>query len=374
MKWPLSKTFQRLSTLSGDLHGRVVLAISLLSSLLALTTAMGCHTFLVAHDTSMPLTPSVAFGAVMWLWWAAVASGMWACARRFPALLTFSKKTAIVQAVAGSVVCLAHLALLQATLEAGFHWPAWRQAYSALNYVSLARFGAEWMAYALVYISSSFVHLLSQRQRDHADRVELQAQLAQAQLHALQAQLEPHFLFNTLNVLTSLVDLGRNREASITLGHLETILRTTLRTEPSSKVALREEVDLVESYLEIQKLRFAHRLQTEIVSTPEALEAMVPRFLLQPLIENAVLHGIAPLEHGGRIAASISRIGDQILFKVQNDGAGDAASPRGHGIGLHNTRERLARIYPEAHVFTAGSRMDGGFEVTIQIPFERRSC
>ena len=80
MKWPLSKTFQRLSTLSGDLHGRVVLAIFLLSSLLALTTAMGCHTFLVAHDTSMPLTPSVAFGAVMWLWWAAVASGMWACA------------------------------------------------------------------------------------------------------------------------------------------------------------------------------------------------------------------------------------------------------------------------------------------------------
>ena len=352
-----------------DLHARVFLAAFLITSLLAITTAMGCHNFLVSRDVKMPLTPSVAFGAAMWLWWAAIALGMWGGAKRFPAMLTFTPRAVLTQALVGSLLCFGHLALIQGTLTAGFRWPVWKQAYASLNYLTVARFGAEWMAYALVYVTFSFAHLRTQREQDHTERLELQARLANAQLHALQAQLEPHFLFNTLNVLTSLVDLGRNREASVTLGHLETILRATLERDPIGKVALRDELLMVESYLEIQKIRFASRLRTHITSSPEVLRAMVPRFLLQPLVENAIKHGIGTLEEGGAVEATVTRMGNDVLLQVHNDASEDASKSGGYGIGHRNTRERLNVLYPSSHEFTI-ARTPGSYSVTIRIPFE----
>ena len=147
------------------------------------------------------------------------------------------------------------------------------------------------------------------------------------------------FLFNTLNVLTSLVDLGRNREASVTLGHLETILRATLERDPIGKVALRDELLMVESYLEIQKIRFASRLRTHITSSPEVLRAMVPRFLLQPLVENAIKHGIGTLEEGGAVEATVTRMGNDVLLQVHND----AKRRRFQKRGLWHRASKYAR-------------------------------
>ena len=228
------------------------------------------------------------------------------------------------------------------------------------------------MVYALLYGFSGLMYAQSQAQQAVIQKLELERQLSQAQLHVLQMQLEPHFLFNTLNAVNSLVDLGRNKEASQTLAHLNTILRSALQRSAPEKVPFAEELRIIESYLTIQRVRFADRLQVTLDVAPEALEGMVPCFLLQPIMENAIHHGIAPMEAGGIIATSIKRRGDRLWMQIRDNGAGVSTSPsKGHGIGIRNTRERLAYFYPNAHDFKAGGLATGGYEVTIEIPFER---
>jgi LytS/YehU family sensor histidine kinase len=116
-------------------------------------------------------------------------------------------------------------------------------------------------------------------------------------------------------------------------------------------------------------------LQVEIDTAPDALEGLVPRFLLQPIVENAIQHGIAPMACGGLVEARVKRIGDTLWMQVKDNGCGPGdSSTKGHGIGMENTRERLAYFYPSAHQFHATAPADGGYEVTIQIPYERASA
>jgi sensor histidine kinase YesM len=203
----------------------------------------------------------------------------------------------------------------------------------------------------------------------------LEKQLSQAQLKALQMQLEPHFLFNTLNAVTTLVELGRNQEASETLAHLNTILRTTLQRNTPEKIPFAQELQVVESYLAIQQVRFADRLRVKIETSPDALEGLVPCFLLQPIIENAIRHGISHRESDGLLETSVERIGDKLSLRVRDNGPGLNGSSKqsnGHGIGIRNTRERLSYFYPGAYDFVAVEPETGGYEVTIRIPYERQ--
>jgi sensor histidine kinase YesM len=203
-------------------------------------------------------------------------------------------------------------------------------------------------------------------------KLEVGRQLTQAQLKALQMQMEPHFLFNTLNALTSLMVQGRNKEAIGTVAHLSDILRATLQRKAPEKVPFAEELRIVESYLAIQQVRFAGRLDVRIEATDEAREGLVPCFLLQPLVENAIQHGIAPKRQGGSIETCVKRVGDKLWMQVKDDGCGMAGtSTKGHGIGLQNIRERLAYFYPDSFEFSTVSPASGGYEVTIQIPYER---
>src|SRR6202034_404315 len=141
-------------------------------------------------------------------------------------------------------------------------------------------------------------------QREAMKSLALQQQLSEAQLRALQMQLEPHFLFNTLNAITTLVELGRQREASEMLGHLNAILKSTLKRTTPEKVPLSQELEVVENYLAIEQVRFADRLRIEIKVDPSALDGLVPCFLLQPIVENAIRHGIAHCENDGVVEAS----------------------------------------------------------------------
>jgi LytS/YehU family sensor histidine kinase len=147
----------------------------------------------------------------------------------------------------------------------------------------------------------------------------------------------------------------------------------TLQRKAPEKVPFTEELRVIESYLAIQQIRFADRLQVKIEATPEALQGLVPYFLLQPIVENAVQHGIAPMDSGGLIETTVKRIGDNLWMQVRDNGCGpsDALSSKGHGIGMQNTRERLAFFYPHTHEFAAAALATGGYEVTIQIPYER---
>jgi LytS/YehU family sensor histidine kinase len=171
-----------------------------------------------------------------------------------------------------------------------------------------------------------------------------------------------------------LVELGRQQQAAQMLSHLNTILRATLARTTPEKVPLFQELEIVENYLAIEQVRFADRLRLELSVDPNALDGLIPCFLLQPIVENAIRHGIAHCENEGLIEASAVRKGNMLHLRVRDTGCprSNQVEACGHGIGLKNTRERLTHFYPQVHAMTAKVLDTGGFEVAITIPYERR--
>jgi LytS/YehU family sensor histidine kinase len=185
-------------------------------------------------------------------------------------------------------------------------------------------------------------------------------------------QIDPHFLFNTLNSVTALVKFDQKDEALETLDNLNSLLRTTLASNSPAKVALSEEVQMIESYLAIEQVRFADRLRVDLRVDPQALRGLVPCFLLQPLVENAIRHGIAHCEGYGVVEASAQRTGEHLHLYIRDNGPGLSTETKsGHGIGLKNTRDRLAHFYRDKYDMSAKTLASGGFEVFIRIPYEQ---
>jgi hypothetical protein len=345
----------------------------LIAGFLAVLTAQECHHNLERHHLQAPFAPSFLFGCVTWIWWVAVTLVLWTLANRWAAVFKPSAQTVMAHLGASSVLAIAHMALIQLTVRFdSWNWPAWSRRYVDFNVVSLERFGVELVIYGFISGVCAFLHSRMQTQQAIVQKLEVERQLTQAQLQALQTQMEPHFLFNTLNAITSLIAQGRNKEAMKTMAHLNTILRTTLQRKAPEKVPFAEELRVVESYLAIQQVRFAGRLEVRIDATPEAMDGLIPCFLLQPIVENAIQHGIAPMEAGGWIETHVKRVGDKLWMEVKDNGRGpNGSDTKGHGIGMQNIRERLAYFYPDAYEFEAVAPLGGGYEVTIQIPYER---
>jgi signal transduction histidine kinase len=348
-------------------------AASLIGGILAVWCARECEGNLQVHHMQAPFAPSFLYGCVYWVWWVVVTLVLWTLADRWAAAFKPSAQTVMAHLGASCVLATAHLVLLQHTIGfASWYWPAWGRRFGTLGVENLERFGVELVIYGFIGGVCAFLHSRMQTQHALVQKLEVERQLTQAQLKALQMQMEPHFLFNTLNAITSLMVQGRNKEAIKTMTHLNTILRTTLQRKSPEKVPFVDELRIVESYLAIQQVRFAGRLDVKIDVTPEALDGLVPCFLLQPLVENAIQHGIAPLEAGGSIETHVKRVGDMLWMEVKDNGRGPIGSgAKGHGIGMQNIRERLAYFYPDAYEFNAVAPVGGGYEVTIQIPYER---
>jgi LytS/YehU family sensor histidine kinase len=202
----------------------------------------------------------------------------------------------------------------------------------------------------------------------------LETQLVQAQLQALKMQLHPHFLFNTLNAISTLVRKNRNKSATDMIAGLSDLLRLTLESVGVQKVPLKQELDFLETYLEIEQTRFEDRLRIQMDIHPDTLEAFVPNLLLQPLVENAIRHGIAPHSSGGCVEIKARRDEDRLWLQVRDDGPG---LPEGDvlntGVGLVNTRARLERLYGTRHRFSLSNAPTGGAVVTLEIPLEYNS-
>ena len=200
-------------------------------------------------------------------------------------------------------------------------------------------------------------------------RERLRTALVEAQLDALQFQLRPHFLFNTLNSILPLIgrDPDRARRMVIQLGEL---LRLSLRSEDTPLVPLEEELAILGTYLEIEKVRFRDRLEVTLEVPPEVAGARVPTFLLQPLAENAIKHGLARRGGRGRIHLSARRDGETLVLALRDNGPGLKDDAPASGIGLANTRRRLEALYPGAHALTLGDAPEGGCEVRLRIPFD----
>jgi len=203
---------------------------------------------------------------------------------------------------------------------------------------------------------------------------EAQLQAREAQLRALSYQLQPHFLFNTLNAISSLVVSGQSELATEMISKLAALLRNTLSFPEANVVTLREELAVTEEYLSIEQIRFGRRLAVSQILSPEACEAEVPRFLLQPIVENAIRHGIARRPDGGEVEIRASAIGGQLRIEVENDQT-ESMMPLvdGHGLGLTNTRIRLETLYGERAQIAVSSTQNVRFLVTIQFPLTKAS-
>ena len=227
------------------------------------------------------------------------------------------------------------------------------------------------LAWSVLYIGIRY-YVALQAERERSLRAESAAQ--RAQLEALRYQINPHFLFNSLNAVSTLVTEHRNDEAARMLSRVSDFLRLTLTAPVRDEIALAEEVDYVRRYLEIERVRFGDRLRVEIDVDADAWEASIPVFVLQPLIENAVRYAVAPRESGGSITVEAVRTGDRVRISVVDDGPGLGNGAAGNGagrIGLANTRDRLRALYGDRGRLELESGPGGGTRATIEVPYAR---
>jgi two-component system LytT family sensor kinase len=244
----------------------------------------------------------------------------------------------------------------------------WFEAMVAYTYLILA--------WVFLYITLRFYRAMQLQNRS---LLAATAMAHQAQLKMLRYQLNPHFLFNTLNAISTLVLDRANDTANRMVQSLSAFLRHSLDSDPMQRVTFKQELDALKLYLDIEKVRFAERLQIEYRIEPECYSALLPSLLLQPLIENAIKYAVARRVEGGRLEISARRDADMLEMVVADDGPGSShfdpgAAPapagNGHGVGLVNTRERLKVLYGERQQMVTRNRQPRGAEVLIRLPFE----
>ncbi|HEX8367390.1 MAG TPA: histidine kinase [Pyrinomonadaceae bacterium] len=198
--------------------------------------------------------------------------------------------------------------------------------------------------------------------------------LQQAELEVLKMQMHPHFFFNTLNAISALI-YRSPKEADRTITQLSDLFRISLKKDKAEEVSLKEELEFLQAYLQIHQTLMGSRLEVLWKIEPETLDSLVPNLILQPLVENAVQHGIAPLEKGGQIEISSRRSNDRLLLRVRDTGRGLATDKiKTGGVGLSNTQARLKNLYADAHRFEIAALPDGGgTSINLEIPFREQA-
>jgi sensor histidine kinase YesM len=226
------------------------------------------------------------------------------------------------------------------------------------------------VAYALILTMNAFFDSREHLTRQSIELAQLNEQLAQAQLSALRHQIEPHFLFNALNSIAGLIRESRPKEAIAMLVRLSDFLRHTLSESNRQEVPLSEELEFVKQYLATQKVRFAERLQLSVDVPMELQDAAIPNLILQPLVENAIKHGIARRKEGGSVRIAASAQDNQLHISVSNDGPSLAPGweTESMGVGVTNVRARLKALYGDAASFLMNTRSLGGVEAAITVP------
>ena len=227
------------------------------------------------------------------------------------------------------------------------------------------------LGWSALYFGINF-YLIVEEQADQMQALEVQA--SSAQLAMLRYQLNPHFLFNTLNSISTLVLLKQTERANAMLSRLSSFLRYTLANEPTAHVTIAQEVETLKLYLEIEKMRFEARLRPSFDIDPRVEKARLPSLLLQPLVENAIKYAVTPQEDGAEIRVSARLAGDRVQIDVSDTGPGLQASRRepnpSTGVGITNIKERLAQAYGPDGRFQIRALPTGGFGVEIEIPFQ----
>jgi signal transduction histidine kinase len=227
-----------------------------------------------------------------------------------------------------------------------------------------------WVYWAILFVCQAYEYYRKYRERE-LRASNLEAQLAQAQLQVLKMQLHPHFLFNTLNAISALMHQDVEL-ADRMLDRLGTLLRSTLENAGDDEVPFWQEVEFMQPYLEIEQARLGSRLHVHMSCDPALTEALVPNFMWQPVVENAIRHGIAPRPQGGHLYLRAQRLGERVRLEVEDDGPGLPGTPEealGKGVGLSNTRARLQQLYGAEHSLELRRGEKGGLLVRLEIPY-----
>lgn len=298
---------------------------------------------------------NVVFQGSEWLFLGALLPIVSLLARRFPLRAATWRRTLLAHLTGATVLCVGWATLGVALGTALHRYPEHAWGSWVLTTIPWSVF----MYFTVLGCVYAFTYFVEARERE--------AQLAEARLSALQAQLRPHFLFNSLNAITVLVRERNTSDATRMLELLSDLLRRVLRADTQHEIPLDDELQFVRDYLSIEEVRFSDRLRVTWSIAESARTILVPAFVLQPIVENAIRHGVAKRAAAGRIDISAKVVGGRMELCVRDDGAGMTATS-GEGLGLTNTRQRLQTLYGDRASLTIQPAPGGGMEVIIKIP------
>ncbi|MDP1569392.1 MAG: sensor histidine kinase [Vicinamibacterales bacterium] len=332
------------------------------------------------RPSSFPLL--LALNLNYWYGWAVLVPAVLWLSRRFP-IERAEWVRSIAAHAGGVVVCIFLHAVMVVTgrmvilgafgpdmryagAEGG---PAWLQEFQRMFFLN---FDWEMMTYWCIVGLSHALRFHYESQARALRESQLETRLVEARLHSLQHQLQPHFLFNTLNTISALMHRDVDA-ADRMIARLGELLRASLETAGVQEVSLKQELEFLERYLEIEQTRFRDRLIVQFDVHPGVLDALVPNLILQPLVENAIKHGLGPCPSGGTVSISAQPDAGQLVLEVRDDGVGLSAatlSDFNQGVGLANTRSRLQHLYGSDHRFEFRQPAAGGLSVVIVIPLD----
>jgi two-component system, LytTR family, sensor kinase len=366
------------------LKRRWLLWISAFAGWMLIGLSFGINDYLFAdvhvrfYQEPLPLMSVLAWELAYWPVWAALSPLVFRLARRFPIEQNKWLRNIFISIVAGLLVTIAHRAIY--LFIAWLLYIAADNAIESLSYLFhrlfLFNLPTGFMSYGVILMVSHAINYYKRLRDEELKATQLKAELAeaqlqttQAQLQALKMQLHPHFLFNTLNSISALLDEDVEK-ADEMLARLGDFLRLTLENSGAQMIALRDELEFLRHYLEIEQVRYQDRLSVEMHIEPEVLDAQVPNMILQPIIENAIRHGISQRIGNGYIKICATHKADALHLEVQDNGPGIGLSEKAKaGVGLGNTIARLKQTYGNAHSFNIRSATAGGTIVTLTIPF-----
>lgn len=312
---------------------------------------------------------AIAYSLGDWYCWAVLSLPILWFARRFPPESGQPGRTALLHLGAALVASLCYV-----VLRAAVGWLHSELIDEPVTFAEVFRpllvktFPFNLLIYGVIISTSHAIDYYRKYHERTVHALELEKYLAEARLQSLLRQLKPHFLFNTLNGIASL--MHRDVEAADRmLVRLSELLRLTMNRTGEPLARVRDEIAFIEKYLEIERIRFSDRLSFTVEVEPAALEAEVPSLIIQPLVENAIRHGIEPHPRAGRIDVTVRREPAAIVLIVRDNGGG--LPPGGftrEGIGLGNTRERLRELYGDRHRFELANHPGGGLQVRLTLP------
>jgi len=324
----------------------------------------------IAQVMGKPMTWDYTFRAEFtyaYLWALLTPCVLW-LAKRFPVGQRNWYRAAPLHAAACVLIVTVHRSAYVLLIPA--HSPQW-QVHDLASWLRSVMVSLDYgvLLYGIVLLIHYAVKYYAHYQEGRVRASQLETQLAQAQLNALKMQLHPHFLFNTLHSISTLVN-DDPEAAEAMIARFSELLRLSLENTGAQEVALSQELEFAERYLEIEQIRFEDRLRIHFDIDPLTLDAQVPNLILQPLVENAIRHGIGH-NAGGKVEVRSSLVEGRLLLQVIDDGVGLASTGlKRPGLGLSNTRARLEAIYGKEHDFVLRNASNGGAEAAIRIPFQ----